>query len=54
MKSISEVHGYCNEISQKSPGAGPLTRFVNHLTLGMDHFNQAWYRIPPVSLRNGR
>jgi len=54
MRSISEVHGYCNEISQKSPGAGPLTRFVNHLTLGMDHFNQTWYRIPPVTLESGR
>jgi hypothetical protein len=54
MGSISEVHGYLNPIAPTSPGAGPLTRFVNHLTLGMDRFNQMWYHIPPVAQRNGR
>lgn len=54
MKSISEVHSYCNATPQASPGAGPLTRFVNHLTLGMDRFNQEWYHIPPIARGNGR
>jgi hypothetical protein len=43
--SISEINAFCNAVARTSFGGGDLTRFIDHMRLGMDAFNQDWYKI---------